>query len=248
MRNVVESRHFLTVGGRAIGVLVSEGALNATATTPPAIASIALTKVEYWSQDHLGSLVATTDHAGTVTARYSYDPFGKRRATSGAYDANGTIVGDWSTVVDNGTARGFTGHEHLDDIGLIQMNGRIFEPTLAVFLQADPHVTNPDDLQNYHRYAYCLNNPMGCTDPSGFDPETGGADATVTIVAQKPLGAFLNWLSGVGASIGAAMTSKSGGLLGPAMHTSRRRQAAILRDRCRSRPTGNWHSPLRQKP
>ncbi|MCI4428948.1 MAG: hypothetical protein JHC40_07265, partial [Burkholderiales bacterium] len=68
----------------------------------------------------------------------------------------------------SGTDRGYTGHEHLDDIGLIHMNGRIFDPRLGVFLQGDPFIQDPTNLQNYNRYGYCLNNPMTCTDPSGF--------------------------------------------------------------------------------
>jgi RHS repeat-associated protein len=166
---VNENRHFLTAGGRVIGVLVSEGVLDTAATAPPAITGIVLRKVEYWHQDHLGSLIATTDHTGAVTARYAYDPFGKRRFTTGAYDASGSLVVDWSTQLNNGTARGFTGHEHLDDIGLIQMNGRLFDPTLGVFLQADPSVPHPQSLQSFQRYAYCEGNPLNCTDPNGFE-------------------------------------------------------------------------------
>ena len=164
---VSESRHFLSVGGVAVGVLVSEGSLSVSATVPPSIASLTLRKVEYWHRDHLGSLVATTNQVGAVTARYAYDPFGKRRYPDGAYDANGQVVADWSSTVDHGTARGFTGHEHLDDVGLVNMNGRIYDPSLGVFLQADSAMTDADNLQDYNRFGYCMNDPLNCTDPSG---------------------------------------------------------------------------------
>ncbi len=48
------------------------------------------------------------------------------------------------------------------------MNGRIYDPTLGRFLQADPHIQAPTNSQNYNRYSYVLNNPMSYTDPSGF--------------------------------------------------------------------------------
>lgn len=48
------------------------------------------------------------------------------------------------------------------------MNGRIYDPTLGRFLQADPHVQAPSNSQNYNRYSYVLNNPMSMTDPSGY--------------------------------------------------------------------------------
>lgn len=165
------NRHFLSAGGQAIGVLVSTAALPSLSvgqTVPPSLGSVTLVKVEYWHKDHLGSLAATTDHTGAVTARYAYDPFGKRRYTNGSYDAAGNLAIDWSPTSNSGTARGFTGHENLDDTGLVHMNGRIFDPTLAVFLQADPSVTDPGDLQSFNRYGYCRNNPMTCTDPTGF--------------------------------------------------------------------------------
>ncbi|MBB5383016.1 MULTISPECIES: RHS repeat-associated core domain-containing protein [unclassified Janthinobacterium] len=167
--SAVSNRHYLSVGGMSLGVLVSSGsmpALPAGDGGPAALGSIVLVKVEYWHKDHLDSLVATTDHAGAVTARYSYDPFGKRRTASGNYDPDGKLVYDWSNT-SSGTDRGYTGHEHLDDVGLIHMNGRIFDPRLGLFLQGDPFIQDPTNLQNYNRYTYCYNNPMTCTDPSG---------------------------------------------------------------------------------
>ncbi len=168
---VTSHRHYLSAGGQVIGVLVSTGslpALTATQTAPAALGSVTLVKVEYWHKDHLGSLAATTDHAGNVTARYAYDPFGKRRNLNGSYDPNGNLVIDFSPATNAGTDRGFTGHEHLDDVGIVHMNGRLFDPTLGLFMQGDPFIQNPGDLQNFNRYGYCLNNPGTYTDPSGF--------------------------------------------------------------------------------
>lgn len=166
----VNNRHYVSAGSQTL-VLVSTGALPELAPTarkPPVISSIKLVKVEYWHKDHLGSLAATTDHTGHVTARYAYDPFGKRRETNGRYDENGNQVIDWTSDTDHGTDRGFTGHEHLDDIGLIHMNGRLFDPLIGRFLQGDPMIQAPEELQNYNRYSYCLNNPLNCTDPTGY--------------------------------------------------------------------------------
>jgi len=164
------SRHYLTAGGTSIGVLVAPGSVPTLAGgqgAPTTLSSIVLNKVEYWHKDHLGSLVATTDHTGALTARYAYDPFGKRRTAGGSYDANNALVYDWNKT-STGTDRGYTGHEHLDDVGVIHMNGRLFDPRLGVFMQGDPFIQDPLNLQNFNRYAYCYNNPMTCTDPSGM--------------------------------------------------------------------------------
>ena len=48
------------------------------------------------------------------------------------------------------------------------MNGRIYDPTLGRFLQADPFIQAPINSQSYNRYSYVLNNPLSYTDPSGY--------------------------------------------------------------------------------
>jgi hypothetical protein len=48
------------------------------------------------------------------------------------------------------------------------MNGRIYDPTLGRFLQADPFIQAPKFSQSFNRYSYVMNNPMTNTDPSGY--------------------------------------------------------------------------------
>ncbi|WP_373728919.1 RHS repeat-associated core domain-containing protein [Bacteroides heparinolyticus] len=63
--------------------------------------------------------------------------------------------------------RGFTGHEHLEMFGLINANGRMYAPTFSCFLSPDNYIQAPDFSQSFNRYAYCFNNPLKYTDPSG---------------------------------------------------------------------------------
>ena len=63
--------------------------------------------------------------------------------------------------------RGFTGHQHLESVGLIHMNGRIYDPKLHRFLQPDNFVQDPYNTQSFNRYGYCWNNPLKYTDQSG---------------------------------------------------------------------------------
>jgi RHS repeat-associated protein len=51
--------------------------------------------------------------------------------------------------------RGYTGHEHMAGFGLINMNGRLYDPYLQRFLSPDPYVQEPGNAQNYNRYSYC---------------------------------------------------------------------------------------------
>lgn len=66
-----------------------------------------------------------------------------------------------------GIYRGYTGHEMLPEFGLINMNGRMYDPLLGRFLSPDNYVQLPDLSQSFNRYSYCLNNPLKYTDPSG---------------------------------------------------------------------------------
>ena len=69
------------------------------------------------------------------------------------------------------TSRGYTGHEMLDDNGLIHMNGRVYDPNIGRFLSADILVQAPTNTQSYNRYSYVWNNPMSMVDPSGYQGE-----------------------------------------------------------------------------
>lgn len=171
LNGVNSHRHFLTVGSQTVGVVVSAGglpAMNAQQVAPADAGVLAINKIEYWHQNHQNSLVATTDHSGAVTARYAYDPFGKRRQNDGNYDLSGSLVVDWRSDTNAGTARGFTGHEQLNDIGLINMNGRIYDDLVGVFLQGDPVLQDRFNTQNYSAYSYVYNNPLNASDPSGM--------------------------------------------------------------------------------
>ncbi|WP_262512404.1 RHS repeat protein [Dyadobacter luteus] len=63
--------------------------------------------------------------------------------------------------------RGYTGHEMLDQFGLINMNGRMYDPVLGRMLSPANYVQEPGMTQSYNRYSYVWNNPLRYTDPSG---------------------------------------------------------------------------------
>lgn len=112
----------------------------------------------YIIADRLGSVSLVTDTAGTALERLFFDPFGKRIDAGGAPVANATI-----------TQHGFTDHVHDDELGLINMQGRIFDPAIRRFLTPDPLVSNPLLGQAYNRYSYVLNDPVNLVDPTGFE-------------------------------------------------------------------------------
>lgn len=123
--------------------------------------------VRYLVTDHLGSVSVVADAAGAVVERQAFDPWGDRRIASGA-GAGGADPAN--ALQASTTTRGYTGHEQLDqgNMGLIHMNGRVYDPTLARFISADPKVQAPYHTQSMNRYSYVWNGPLIGTDPSGY--------------------------------------------------------------------------------
>ncbi|MDZ7790302.1 MAG: RHS repeat-associated core domain-containing protein [Xanthomonadales bacterium] len=148
-------------------------------------ASDGSSRARYLHRDHLGSVVGMSDETGYAIARMSFDPW-KRRSPEFS-------VGEpaWMQWIDGSppawmaqfggptefTPRGFTGHEHLDALGIVHMNGRIYDPHLARFLQADPFV---EDSATMNRYTYSHNSPLVYYDPSGY---TSFKDVVKTVIS-----------------------------------------------------------------
>lgn len=116
-------------------------------------------------QDHLGSTDVITDIEGTVIQAQSFDAWGHRRQADTWAQLSPLELLGFDTSI---THKGYTGHEQLDEVGLIHMNGRVYDPKLARFLQADPFIQAASNTQSYNRYSYLVNNPLNATDPSGF--------------------------------------------------------------------------------
>ncbi|MDP2723264.1 MAG: RHS repeat-associated core domain-containing protein [Bacteroidales bacterium] len=114
----------------------------------------------YIHTDYQGNYNVISDIKGGKIENLSFDPWGRRR--------NPTDWSFYNVPTSFLFDRGYTGHEHLDKFGLINMNGRVYDPFVARFLSPDPIIQSPGNAQNYNRYSYALNNPLKYTDPSGY--------------------------------------------------------------------------------
>ncbi len=117
----------------------------------------------YMHKDHLGSTTSITNASGNVVQYLAYDAWGKARR----FGSNAGVIGLLKQA-SPAESKGYTGHKMLSDLNIIHMKGRIYDPTLGRFLQADPHIQAPKNSQNYNRYSYVLNNPLSYTDPTGY--------------------------------------------------------------------------------
>jgi len=116
----------------------------------------------YIHRDHLGSITHITNQSGNLEAEYSYTAWGQLRNPTN-WEAYGQ-----GQEPELRLDRGYTGHEHLLAFGLINMNGRMYDPSLKRFVSPDPIIQNPYLTQNYNKYTYCINNPLKYVDLNGF--------------------------------------------------------------------------------
>jgi len=115
----------------------------------------------YLHRDYLGSILAVSNNSGEVIERAHFGAWGDE--TDVQYRSGVTTT----KRSDSLTGRGFTGHEHFTEVGLVHMNGRMYDPMQGRFLSPDNHIQDPFNTQNFNRYGYVLNNPLSLTDPSG---------------------------------------------------------------------------------
>ncbi len=150
--------HYIYAGGVhggnafALRVLTESGTVSAT---------------KYYSFDHIGSVTAMSDEEGRVAVSGSnatalgYDAWGARRNP----DETAAMSASFTLPIG---AREFTGQEQIPDVGLVNMNGRVYDPSIGRFLSPDPNVQDASDGQSYNRYSYVLNNPLRYADPTGY--------------------------------------------------------------------------------
>uniref|UniRef100_UPI000A6272E7 RHS repeat-associated core domain-containing protein n=1 Tax=Pseudoalteromonas arabiensis TaxID=874454 RepID=UPI000A6272E7 len=122
--------------------------------------------IRYTHRDRLQSARIITDYNGYVSTQRNYDPFGKPRLASGGLMPVGNAK--LNDLADAKTRRGFTDHEHLDDIELIHMNGRVYDYNLGRFMSVDPLIQSPTNSQSINPYSYIMNNPLAGIDPTGY--------------------------------------------------------------------------------
>jgi RHS repeat-associated protein len=140
-----QQRFAVYAGGRQVAELGRVGAINAT-------------DMYAIHADALGSVTSVT----TATSNFAqeFSAFGKISA---------------SIANQTGITSGFTGHEHDEELGLINMRGRIYDPVVARFTTADPVMQYPFSTQGTHRYSYVQNAPTTYTDPTGWWIDSSGA-------------------------------------------------------------------------
>jgi RHS repeat-associated protein len=141
--------HVMYVYGEAGAIVAQVGRPDSGGTTT----------IDYPRRDQLGSVTHVSSDDGSST-EMRFDPFGARLGTNAPPSASSNPLPRMTT--------GFIGQENEDDLGLINLNGRIYDPNVMRFLSADPIISRPMNSQGYNPYSYAYNSPLAFVDPSGL--------------------------------------------------------------------------------
>jgi RHS repeat-associated protein len=143
--------------------------------------------INYVTTDHLGSSAVITNSAGQQVVHETFSALGARENT-----------GSDLTAIAGVTRVGFTGQSEMDNVGLVNMNGRVYNPGGSHFLSPDPTVPHPTDTRSYNRFAYARYNSLRYVDPSGFVdkpcvtgdtcPGDSGGDGEVVLTGNSTTG------------------------------------------------------------
>ena len=150
----VEHKQYIYADGKLIALHISEYDNQR---------SLKDKQIRYLHYDALSSVDLITDGYGNIVERRSFNSWGKARKLLWQ-NAN-----DPATLVQLSlTTKGFTGHEHLEEVGLIHMNGRVYDADIGRFISPDPIIQAPFMANSFNRYAYVMNNPLKYIDPTGY--------------------------------------------------------------------------------
>jgi RHS repeat-associated protein len=135
---------------------------------------VGTSQTTYLTADHFGSGSLLINRAGSAPINESYSAYGYRRSSNwaGPLAANSA---DYTTITST-TRRGYTDafHEMLDNVGLIHLNGRVYDPVIGRFLSADPKMDGLGMPGGPNAYAYVRNSPLTLIDPFGLEANVDG--------------------------------------------------------------------------
>ena len=104
-----------------------------------------------------GDVVGIYDSTGAEVVNYTYDEWGK------ILSVTGTLAG---TIGQINPIR-YRGYYYDSETGFYYLQSRYYDPETGRFINADGILGANGDILSYNLFAYCSNNPINFSDPSG---------------------------------------------------------------------------------
>ena len=135
----------------------------------------------YYLLNVQGDVVALMNTSGTIVARYSYDPWGVPTVTN----SSGTVM-EQSTFIGNINPLRYRGYYYDTETGFYYLQSRYYDPAIGRFISADTFATTDcNGFLSSNMFAYCENNPVNNSDPTGevLQLALAGGSAVSTLAA-----------------------------------------------------------------
>ena len=122
----------------------------------------------YYITNLQGDVMQIVNGDGEVVASYQYDPYGNIISATGA-------------LAEINPLR-YRGYIYDSETGLYYVSNRYYDPEIGRWINLDNQIAGVGgELLGYNMFAYCMNNPVNMSDPSGNWPRW--ITAAVAIVA-----------------------------------------------------------------
>jgi len=129
--------------------------------------SVSGAQTSYVAGDHLGSSSVLLNSAYAAPLQMSFSAYGYRRASTWSGPLSPTAP-DYAEMAKT-TRHGYLSQQMLDNLSLVHLNGRVYDPVIERFLSPDPILSQPYDSQELNPYSYVANRPLSRSDPTGLD-------------------------------------------------------------------------------
>ena len=101
--------------------------------------------------------MAILNSSGVAVVEYTYDAWGKPLTTTGSMASGLGLVNPLR----------YRGYVYDQETGLYYLQSRYYNPAWGRFISADGQLNMQDGVLGFNLFAYCINNPVNMSDPTG---------------------------------------------------------------------------------
>ncbi len=162
--------------------------------------------IYYVTTNSMGDVIGIYNSAGELKASYEYDAWGNVIAIT---DASGNAITDETHIAHINPIR-YRGYYYDTETKLYYLQSRYYDPAIGRFISADDRISDKNSLLELNLFAYCTNNPIAFSDPTGHSVTVGvlaGLGAVIGIgkvLSAIKVAATVIGLLGIGTAAGLA--------------------------------------------
>ena len=117
----------------------------------------------YYLVNAQGDVAAILDSSGTMVAFYDYDAWGNCTV----YNSSAKVLTDPTSIANINPLR-YRGYYYDAETGFYYLQSRYYDPAICRFINADTFATtDANGFLSANMFAYCENNPINNSDPTG---------------------------------------------------------------------------------